>query len=128
MAGSRITMIDVPKNAGVSVATVDRVLNRRAAVRQATAQRILKAAQELQYYASPLLRAHIQTLRIPVRCAILLQRRTTAFYQALASALPQKAHARPEIGPHLIIELEDAGHLTARGGRLRKVSPQVRRR
>jgi len=114
MTGSRITMIDVARNAGVSVATVDRVLNRRAPVRQATAQRILKAAQELQYYASPLLRSYIQTLRVPVRCAILLQRRTTAFYQALASALRQKAHARPEIGADLIIEFVDAVNSTAK--------------
>ncbi len=118
-------MIDVAKNAGVSVATVDRVLNRRAPVRQATAQRILKAAQELQYYASPLLRSYIQTLRIPVRCAILLQRRTTAFYQTLASTLRQKAHARPEIGADLIIEFVDAVNSTAVADRMRNVSPQV---
>jgi LacI family transcriptional regulator len=125
MTGSRITMIDVARNAGVSVATVDRVLNRRAPVRQATAQRILRAAQELQYYASPLLRSYIQTLRVPVRCAILLQRRTTAFYQALASALRQKAHARPEIGADLIIEFVDAVNSTAVADRIRNVSPQV---
>jgi LacI family transcriptional regulator len=113
------------KSIAVSVATVDRVLNRRAPVRQATAQRILKAAQELQYYASPLLRSYIQTLRIPVRCAILLQRRTTAFYQTLASALRQKAHARPEIGADLIIEFVDAVNSTAVADRIRNVSPQV---
>src|SRR5260370_24860609 len=125
MTGARITMIDVAKNAGVSVATVDRVLNRRAPVRQGTAQRILKAAQELQYYALPLLRSYIQTLRVPVRCAILLQRRTTAFYQALASALRQKAHARPEIGADLIIEFVDAVNSTAVADRIRNVSRQV---
>jgi LacI family transcriptional regulator len=125
MVGSRITLTDVAKSAGVSIATVDRVLNRRAPVRRATAERILKAAEELKYYASPLLRSHVQGLRVPVRCAILLQRRSTAFYQALASALRQQAHARPEIGADLIIEFVDAVNSTAVAERISDISPRV---
>lgn len=125
MGRSRITMSDVARNAGVSVATVDRVLNRRAPVRQATAERILKSAQELQYYASPLLKSQIADLRVPVRCAILLQRRTTAFYQALASTLRQKARVRAEIGADLIIEFVDAVNSTAVADRMRAISPKV---
>ena len=40
---------DVARRAGVSVASVDRVLNRRGGVRPATAQRVLRAAAELRY-------------------------------------------------------------------------------
>lgn len=44
---SRIT--DIARLAGVSTATVDRVLHGRSSVRPNTAQRVLKAASELQY-------------------------------------------------------------------------------
>ena len=40
-------MLDVARAAGVGVATVDRVINRRAAVRPQTAQRVLEAAEQL---------------------------------------------------------------------------------
>jgi len=40
---------DIARLAGVSTATVDRVLNRRPGVRAATAQRVLKAAAEMAY-------------------------------------------------------------------------------
>lgn len=45
--GGRATLPDVARQAGVSMATVDRVLNRRGNVRQATAQRVLAAASAL---------------------------------------------------------------------------------
>lgn len=46
---SRATVDDVAKQAGVSVATVDRVLNRRSGVRKMTAKRVLQAAASLGY-------------------------------------------------------------------------------
>lgn len=46
---SRSRIPDIARAAGVSTATVDRVLNGRGHVRGATAQRVLKAAAELQY-------------------------------------------------------------------------------
>ncbi len=45
----RARVTDVARAAGVSTATVDRVLNRRDGVRRATAQRVLKAAAALDY-------------------------------------------------------------------------------
>ncbi len=48
---SRIT--DVAQRAGVSTATVDRVLNRRPGVRAGTVQRVLKAAAEVGYDVKP---------------------------------------------------------------------------
>src|SRR5215207_7945951 len=44
---ARIT--DVAERAGLSTATVDRVLNRRPGVRSTTVQRVLKAAAEIDY-------------------------------------------------------------------------------
>jgi LacI family transcriptional regulator len=48
-APSRASVADIARVAGVSTATVDRVLNRRPGVRDATAQKVLKAAAELDY-------------------------------------------------------------------------------
>lgn len=45
----RITVEDVANKAGVSTATVDRVLNRRSGVRKMTAKRVLNAAASLGY-------------------------------------------------------------------------------
>ena len=49
MPSSLPTMMDIAERAGVSPATVDRVLNRRPGVRHATVQRVMKAAAELNY-------------------------------------------------------------------------------
>lgn len=45
----RARAVDIARAAGVSTATVDRVVNRRPGVRAATAQRVLKAAASLDY-------------------------------------------------------------------------------
>lgn len=47
--GTSVTIYDVAARAGVSEATVSRVLNRQTSVRPATAQRVLDAAAELGY-------------------------------------------------------------------------------
>ena len=45
----KVTIQDVAQTAGVSVATVDRVLNRRPGVRQVTVTRVETAIRELNY-------------------------------------------------------------------------------
>jgi LacI family transcriptional regulator, repressor for deo operon, udp, cdd, tsx, nupC, and nupG len=50
----RASIVDVAHRAGVSVATVSRALRDMPNVSQATRARVLRAAQELQYTASPL--------------------------------------------------------------------------
>ncbi|HEY6798161.1 MAG TPA: LacI family DNA-binding transcriptional regulator [Kineosporiaceae bacterium] len=50
----RASIVDVAQRAGVSVATVSRALRDLPNVSQATRDRVLRAAQELQYTASPL--------------------------------------------------------------------------
>ncbi len=50
---SQATLRDVCREAGVSLATADRVLNRRPGVRQATVQRVMDATARLGYQANP---------------------------------------------------------------------------
>jgi LacI family transcriptional regulator len=89
----RPTIADLAAAAGVSVATVDRVLNRRHPVRAATARRVLEAAEALGYHATPLLRARLQEQGRPCRMGFLLQRAASPFYQQLARALETAARA-----------------------------------
>lgn len=53
-AASRASIIDVARRAGVSVATVSRALRDMPNVSKPTRDRVLQAAQELRYAASPL--------------------------------------------------------------------------
>jgi LacI family transcriptional regulator len=85
----RPTITDLAKASGVSIATVDRVLNRRLPVREDTVQRVVDAAERIGFHASGLLRRRL--VERPKRTfAFLLQKRHDPFYQALGEAL---AHA-----------------------------------
>ncbi|MDE2514883.1 MAG: LacI family DNA-binding transcriptional regulator [Rhodospirillales bacterium] len=64
-AGRRPRLADIAQRAGVSLATVDRVLNRRPGVRPLTASRVLKVAAALDCLPDPaILAAGLRPLRI----------------------------------------------------------------
>jgi LacI family transcriptional regulator len=82
----RPTITDLAKAAGVSVATVDRVLNRRLPVREDTAQRVVQAAESIGFHATGLLK--LRLVEAPRRrFGFLLQRRQDHFYHALGERL-----------------------------------------
>jgi LacI family transcriptional regulator len=102
----RPTIADLAKAAGVSVATVDRVINRRLPVRGDTAQRVVVAAEALGYHATGLLKRRLS--EIPVRrFGFLLQKRHDAFYQSFAIALAQATKAALEIEGKPIVEFSE---------------------
>ena len=84
---SRPTIKDLAAQAGVSIATVDRVLNNRSKVREATAQRVLMAAEDIGYHAAGLLKMRFQESKPRKRVTFLLQRSSDHFYQTLGRAL-----------------------------------------
>lgn len=88
-AGRRSTVADLAMHAGVSVATIDRVLNRRHPVRPATARRVIEAAESLGYHGTPSLHARLQEQAKPCRLGFLLQKEGSAFYRQLAADLEQ---------------------------------------
>ncbi len=92
-AGRRPIVADIAAHAGVSVATVDRVLNKRHPVRPATARRVLEAAESLGYHGTPSLRARLQEQHKPCRMGFLLQKEGSPFYCQLAADLEQAARA-----------------------------------
>ena len=84
---ARPTVSDVAKKAEVSVATVDRVLNRRAPVSSETARRVLDAAQALGFHASALLQKRVAERQVERRLGFLLQRKSEKFYETLGLEL-----------------------------------------
>jgi LacI family transcriptional regulator len=101
---NRVTIADVAQAAGVSVATVDRVLNGRHTVRETTAKRVYEAATSIGYYAANVIGARLQQDLPLYRLGILLQRPNQAFYQKLARTLEQQAQAQSQF--RLIVELD----------------------
>lgn len=86
---ARATIEDVAAEAGVSVATVDRVLNGRAAVRPKTAERVEKAVRRLNYQPDRLA-ARLARAR-DYRFCFILPEGTNAFMTALAEAVDAEA-------------------------------------
>ena len=88
---AKVTLHAVAEAAGVSSATVDRVLNSRLPVREGTTLRVIAAAEKLGYHAVGLMRARLKE-RVPVRhLGFCLQKRNDHFYQTLAAALQHAA-------------------------------------
>ncbi|MEM7446460.1 MAG: LacI family DNA-binding transcriptional regulator [Pseudomonadota bacterium] len=83
--GKRPTIADVAAKAGVSVSTVDRVLNRRNPVQAKTAERVTDAAESLGYHGLALLRHRLRDLIPRRRFGFLLQREEKLYYRQLAA-------------------------------------------
>jgi DNA-binding LacI/PurR family transcriptional regulator len=82
---SRSRIPDIARAAGVSTATVDRVLHGRVPVRPATAQRVLQAAADLRYLPDQEL---WRTLRpAPMELAFLLPAGTNRFLRMLGDGI-----------------------------------------
>jgi LacI family transcriptional regulator len=103
----RPTITDLAAHAGVSVATVDRVLNKRHPVREGTARRVLEAAEALGYHATGLLRHRVSD-QVPHRTlGFLLQKRDDYFYQALGAELVAATRAAAAIQGRAVLEFVD---------------------
>jgi LacI family transcriptional regulator len=104
---SRPTIHDVAREAGVSTATVDRVLNAREKVREDTARRVYEAARLVGYHATPLIGQRVQLDLPRLRLGVVLHKEKQAFYQtfkteierAVANATGLRASAIIEFAP-----------------------------
>ena len=103
----RSTIQDLAEKAGVSVSTIDRILNGRAKVRPATAAKVLAVAEALQFYALPTLRERLMVDRPKVRLGFLLQQSHRTFYRLIADALHQAAAESAEPVEVLIEHMDD---------------------
>lgn len=119
----RPTIADLAKKAGVSVATVDRVLNSRLPVRGDTADMVVQAAESIGYLTTgPLKR---RPTKIPVlKFGFLLQKRD-AFYQLLGQELANVTTAASDIEGKPIIEFMDELAPPFIVERIRELAPKV---
>ncbi|MET3520051.1 LacI family DNA-binding transcriptional regulator [Mesorhizobium abyssinicae] len=83
----RPTITDLARISGVSVATVDRVLNNRLPVREETARRVYEAATDIGYHAAGLIRKRMRQELPEYRLGFLLLRREDFFYGEFAREL-----------------------------------------
>lgn len=83
----KVTLAQVAKEAGVGIATVDRVINGRAKVRVKTIERVLEAAQVLGFHGVDLIRIRLEGKGRQKKLGFILQRHTSVFYRELAESL-----------------------------------------
>lgn len=100
----RKTITDVAREAGVSVATVDRVLNGREKVREATARQVFEAAQRIGYHAAGLIGQRIQTELPQMRFGFVLHKEKQAFYQNFAAEIGRAVANATGVRVEAIIE------------------------
>lgn len=105
MASRRATIMDIASTAGVSVATVDRVLNHRLPVRYETALRVVEAAERIGYHAAGLMKQRIKEAPMR-RFGFLLQKRD-AFYRAFGDALATETQAAQSVRGRAIVEFNE---------------------
>lgn len=87
----RLKIPDLAEAAGVSVATVNRVLSGASNVRLATRERVQQAAEQIGFYALGSIQARVSAARPHLRLGVLLLQRHRPFYQNVASALQNAA-------------------------------------
>ena len=83
----RPTIPDLAEASGVSVSTVNRVLNRPDSVREPTRARVLLAAEDIGFYGLGTKKHSVLKRRETYRLGILLQQGNRPFYRSLAETL-----------------------------------------
>lgn len=92
---SKITIAQLAREAGVSVATVDRLMNGREPVRPETAQRVEQAAKRLGYHGTNAISSRMGESRPELTFGVILQKGRHAFYQQFAKELEEAMDAWP---------------------------------
>lgn len=87
----RPTIPDLAEAAGVSVSTVNRVLNQPESVRQPTRERVMGAAEEIGFYGLGTIQHAVRTGRERHRLGVLLQQKGRRFYRNLGNAMQAEA-------------------------------------
>ena len=100
----RPTIHHLAAAAGVSVATVDRVLNGRLKVREATARRVYDAARDIGFHAASLIGQRMQSDLPVMRFGFVLHKERQAFYQAFGAEIRTAVRAAPGIRGEAVIE------------------------
>jgi LacI family transcriptional regulator len=98
-AGRRVTLDDIARDAGASLATVDRVINQRPGVKDRTRDRVLLAASRLGYLPAPPEEVVLEAA--PLLLDFVLPDGTNRFILNLAQHIADCAAGRPEVRARL---------------------------
>ncbi len=92
----RPTLADLAREAGVGVATVDRVLNGRLKVREETALKVHEAARRIGYHGANAIHSRILADLPELHFGIVLQKGGHSFYKNFAAEIEEqlRAHTR----------------------------------
>lgn len=93
----RPTLKHLADAAGVGLATVDRVLNERPNVREATIQRVLAAAERIGYPTATLKAARLEAALPVIRFGFVLHKPSQEFYRNFAAELERAVRNRADI-------------------------------
>lgn len=121
----RPTVADVAAAAGVSVATVDRVINGRLPVRAKTAQRVKTAAEEVGFHAKILISHRLADERPQMRFGFMLQRHSEQFYRAFGNALEHATRSSDSFSGDPLVEYLDDLRPAHVAERLRELAAKV---
>ena len=97
----RFTLTDVAREAGVSPATADRVLNNRSGVRPRTREIVIETARRLGYIAEAGGRLAGARETEVVRLDFILPEGTNTFIKMLHRQIEMQAQARPDLDVHI---------------------------
>jgi LacI family transcriptional regulator len=103
LSNPRPTLLDLAREAGVSSATVDRVLNNRQGVKPRTREIVISTAKRLGYIANetaPAITEALQRVDL-VRLSFLLPAGTNAFIKALRAQIEAQAAGRDRLVVHV---------------------------
>ena len=103
----RPTIPDLAEAAGVSVSTINRVLNQPDSVRAPTRERVLGAAEQIGFYGLGTIEHAVRSTRQTHRLGILLQQKGRRFYRNLGDAIASEARRRTEDQVDLSLEFLD---------------------
>ena len=96
MENERITLKRIAEEAGVSIGTVDRALNNRAGVNEASKQRVLEVARALGY--RPNLFASALSRKSTIRIGVVFPAQPAAFYREIENGIDQAASELADYG------------------------------
>lgn len=100
----RPTIPDLAEAAGVSVSTVNRMLNQPESVRAPTRERVLGAAEEIGFYGLGTIQHSARRTRQTHKLGILLQQKTRRFYRILGKAMTAEVARRTDEAVELELE------------------------
>jgi len=104
---ARPTIRDLAAAAGVSIATVNRVIGGSGKVKQPTMQRIKDTAEAIGFYGLGAIGSRVAAARAKYRFGFLLHQPTRAFYKNLANALQGAAERMTDYQIEIRIEFLD---------------------